>query len=162
MRFESEAPRDLPPAPQATVPSNFTIVDVLEGGQSFQLQHAVSQLESGNIIMFDNGYATRGFSRVAEFALDLDARVATLVWEYRPGAQYWGDYGGYAQALSSGNRLCMFNSAEHGSGVVNIWELTPEPGNATVVAHIQMDWIGSGMYRAMAFDSIYGEMPFTV
>jgi hypothetical protein len=86
---------------------DFTFVDDPIGNLCGQ--HTASQLESGNILLFDNGQAcwpevaARGeHTRVVEYELDLDAMTATLVWSYdREGA--YSRSQGSSQRLANGN-----------------------------------------------------------
>ncbi len=56
--------------------------DFTEGSDETQRQHQF-QLVNGGILVFDNGWSERGYSRAVEFALDTDAMTAEQVWEHR-------------------------------------------------------------------------------
>jgi hypothetical protein len=73
----------------------------------FERAHAVEVQPSGNVLLYDNGYRSRGFSRAVEYRLDEQAMKATIAWQYSgqpdQGWQtlYWGD----ADRLPNGNTL---------------------------------------------------------
>ncbi len=74
-------------------------------------QHTASRLDSGNILIFDNGQycwpedESRGeMTRVVEYELDLDAMTATLVWSYSHESAYSRAAGG-AQRLANDNTM---------------------------------------------------------
>jgi hypothetical protein len=52
-----------------------------EGSQEMEGQHQF-QLVEGGILVFDNGWPERGWSRAVEYALDTDAMTAEQVWEH--------------------------------------------------------------------------------
>ncbi len=52
-----------------------------DGSQQTERQHQFQQLPDG-IVVFDNGWPDRGYSRVVEYALDTDAMVADQVEEW--------------------------------------------------------------------------------
>jgi len=97
--------------------SDFTFVDdPFPGGPC--AQHTASELGNGHILLFDNGSnglcvdpadptgttINRGETRVSEYALDLDAGTATLVWSYAPASTY-AFFAGSARRLDNGNTL---------------------------------------------------------
>jgi len=73
-----------------------------------QRQHEATVLESGNVLLFDNGSKKRRWSRI----LELDPRTERIVWEYRadPPEDFYSSGRGTAQALPGGNVL-VGNSA---------------------------------------------------
>lgn len=84
-------------------------------GTVFDLQHAATLLPSGNVLLFDNGEASRGYSRGVEIALDETAMTATLAWEWLPPdlsgswrTGIWGD----ADRLPNGNTLMNFGQSD--------------------------------------------------
>lgn len=80
-------------------------------------QHDAQYLPSGNILVFDNGLASRA-SRVIE----LDPSRGEIVWQYRspvPGEFYTLSKGG-AQRLPNGNTLIAHSDSGHA------FEVTPE------------------------------------
>jgi len=62
-------------------------------------QHAPTLLDSGNILIFDNGYR-RGFSRVIE----LNPLTKCIEWEYKPD-DFYTQTKGFAQRLPNDNTL---------------------------------------------------------
>jgi len=73
----------------------------------FEQAHAVELLDSGNIILYDNGLSSRKFSRAVEYELDEKKMTAKIAWQYSgfPNETwqtlYWGD----ADRLPNGNTL---------------------------------------------------------
>lgn len=85
--------------------NQFTFVnDPLKG---FTGQHDIRALGNNHYTLFDNGNLHQPpVSRAVEYALDTNARTATLVWEYRnPPNTSYSYYMGDAQRLPSGNTL---------------------------------------------------------
>jgi hypothetical protein len=85
-------------------------------------------------------------SRAVEYRLDEKAKIAELVWEYRPDPPLFGVALGFAQRLSNGNTLVCFGTAQHiievdGMGVKR-WEL-------------QINEPQRYAYRAIAIESLY-------
>ena len=76
----------------------------------FRRQHDPKVLANGRLLLFDNGFASRG-SRV----LELDPETMETAWEFRDegSASFYTEWCGAAQRLSNGNTL-ITNSA-HGS-----------------------------------------------
>jgi len=73
-------------------------------------QHDIRRLPNGNITIFDNGNTrVPQFSRVVEYELDEDNKVATLVWEYRNTPDYYTSAMGSARRLSNGNTLIIWS-----------------------------------------------------
>ena len=76
-------------------------------------QHNVSRLENGNILIFDNGnYHTPHTSRVVEYQIDEENKIATLVWEYQNPYDYKSKAMGSAQRLSNGNTLINWGTIQ--------------------------------------------------
>ena len=78
--------------------------------------HDAHVLESGRILLFDNGLA-RGWSRVIE----VDPRTGKIVWEYRgdPSESFFTRSRGACQCLANGNTLIT----ESARG--RVFEVTP-------------------------------------
>ena len=78
------------------------------GQGELQRQHEASVLPNGNILLFDNGTAERGFSRLVE----LDPGSGRIVWEYQadPPEEFFSEGRGTVQPLRGGN-LLVGNSA---------------------------------------------------
>ena len=84
--------------------NQFTFInDPLDG---FSAQHFVRVLPNGHLLMFDNGWRHQPQeSRAVEYALDIPARTATMVWQYRHSPPLFAQFIGSAQRLSNGNTL---------------------------------------------------------
>ena len=90
--------------------TQFTIVGDPLGG--FGFQHDVRVLGNGDLLFFDNGLLhTPRESRAVQYRLDLAARSATLVWEYRHDPPVFTPFVGSVQRLGSGNTLVGFGAA---------------------------------------------------
>ncbi len=79
----------------------------------FGCQHATSTLGDGQLLMYDNGHAGRGYTRVVEYALDEVAMTASLTWEYdgsTDGGPWISDALGDADRLDNGNTLICAGS----------------------------------------------------
>ena len=75
----------------------------------FELAHSFDPIGDEHYLLYDNGSTTRGFSRVLEYALDLDAMRAEIVWEY-PGElddDWYNLSAGDVDLLPNGNRLVV-------------------------------------------------------
>jgi hypothetical protein len=91
--------------------------------------HAPELQDGGGVLLYDNGGAERGFTRVVEYALDEDAMTSRIVWEY-PGelaADPWycaamGD----ADRLPGGNTLITAGSLFADNSRTRIFEVTPD------------------------------------
>lgn len=72
----------------------------------FYYQHDIRRLANGHVTLFDNGNArTPPYSRVVEFELDEENKVATSEWEYRNSPDTFSPGMGNAQRLPNGNTL---------------------------------------------------------
>ncbi len=126
------------------VNSDFEFVD--DPLRGFSLQHGVRELANGNILLFDNGNGHEPpQSRAVEYRLDLNARTATLVWQYDADPPIFGAFMGFTQRLSNGNTLITYGARAliqevNRAGQV-IWELR---GADT-----------DGFYRAIRIPSLY-------
>jgi hypothetical protein len=96
--------------------SNFKFEgDSLNG---FSHQHNPTQLDNGNILLFDNGNDRPG-SRAVEYELDIEQGVARLVWQYSISPEFSPNRGS-AQRLYNGNTLINFVNR-----IPNILEVSP-------------------------------------
>jgi hypothetical protein len=87
--------------------NQFTFVGDPQGG--FGGQHSVKVLPNGNLLMFDNGWPhSPQASRAVEYKLDVNARVATMVWQYAPQPSIFTPFTGAVQRLSNGNTVVTF------------------------------------------------------
>ena len=118
------------------VHNQFTFVGDPLGG--FSAQHSARVLPNGNILIYDNGWRHSPWqTRAVEYALDLDKKTATLVWEYRHGPEVFTPFMGSVQRLSSGATQVGFSQA----GLVDevdaqgnlVWEARLTNGNAPAV-----------------------------
>ncbi len=80
---------------------------------AFSHQHAIRRQSNGNITLYDNGnYHSPPFSRAAEYRLDEQQKIATLVWQYRHTPDVYGSAMGYVQRLENGNTLIGWGSTK--------------------------------------------------
>jgi outer membrane protein assembly factor BamB len=127
--------------------NQFTFVDDPFGG--FSAQHSPRMLPNGNLLLYDNGTRHQpSESRAVEYALDLDAKTATLVWEYRHDPPIYTPFVGAVQRLASGNTLVAF--AQAGRAV----EATPTRTTAWE-ADLRLDGKPAFVYRMVRIASLY-------
>lgn len=96
----------------------------------FSHQHAIRRIANRNFTLFDNGnYHTPKFSRAVEYAVDEQAKTATLVWEYRhlPGSIYSSAMGN-TQRLANGNTIVSWGI--NNSSAVVLTEVKPDKTKA--------------------------------
>lgn len=84
----------------------------------FALQHDARWLGSGRLTLFDNGRATRGYSRAVEYEINEAARLITRTWEYTGSFAFCC---GNFQTLPDGNRLINWGPAKP-----SVTEVTPD------------------------------------
>jgi hypothetical protein len=110
-------------------------------------QHAVSRLENGNLLFFDNGrncwpeIEQRGeLTRVVEYRIDEPALEAELVWSYSQAGAFSRSQGS-AQRLANGNTLIGWGS---GPGILatevsaegeKVFEITAQVAGEPVVSY---------------------------
>jgi hypothetical protein len=94
------------------------------GPGEIERPHHPALLDNGNILVFDNGYPDRGYSRVIE----VDPVKRKVVWEYKgdPPESFYSDVMGANQRLPNGNTLitestrgCAFEVTPGGD---KVWE----------------------------------------
>ncbi len=88
----------------------------------FMHQHAIRRLPNGHVTLFDNGdFRYPILSRGVEYALDEQAKRATLVWQFRKTPDIYASAMGYVQRLPGGNTII-------GWGATNptLTEVTPD------------------------------------
>lgn len=87
------------------------------GRDELDLQHMPTMLETGNILVFDNG-TYRNWSRVVE----LEPATGKIVWEYRgdPPESFYSKWRGSNQRFPNGNTLICESERGHA------FEITPE------------------------------------
>lgn len=72
----------------------------------FYRQHDIGRLDNGHVTLYDNGnFHAPPYSRAVEYALDEEAKTATLVWQYRNAPDTYGFAMGSARRLPNGNTL---------------------------------------------------------
>ena len=128
--------------------NQFTIVgDPLNG---FGIQHHAHVLPNGNLLFIDNGaHHSPPESRAVEYHLDLNARTATMVWQYRHSPPVFSPFAGSAQRLENGNTLVAFGAA------AQVAEVTAQ---GSLVWEAQMKHNGVKVpffYRAIRLSSLY-------
>ncbi|MEX2282298.1 MAG: aryl-sulfate sulfotransferase [Gemmatimonadota bacterium] len=94
--------------------------------ERFYSQHSAVEVAPNRILLFDNGLG-RGFaqewSRVTEYSLDLNARRASLTWQYRPQPDINATRVGSVMRLASGNTVAAFG---WGQGYpITVQEISP-------------------------------------
>lgn len=131
-------------------------------------QHTAAEIATNRVLLFDNGTdftAMRAgeelYSRVVEYALDPQTKVASIAWEYRPNPAIYSTFVGSARRLGNGNTLVCFGTAAGANGYPNsgpllivevspagqpLWELRP-------VSAVEV------VYRAEPIATISGELP---
>ena len=89
--------------------NEFTLVDDPLGG--FGFQHDVRVLDNGDLLFFDNGLLhSPQESRAVQYRLDLQARTATLIWQYRHAPPVFNPFVGSVQRLRNGNTLVGYGA----------------------------------------------------
>jgi len=128
--------------------NQFTLLDDPLGG--FQGQHSARVVPNGNILLFDNRNRSGG-GRAVEYQLNVAARTARLVWEYKPTPEIPSDIMGSVQRLASGNTVVGFGTAgqvtEVDAGRRPVW-----------TGVLQADAFPAGQlpfYRAIRIGSLY-------
>lgn len=122
----------------SNVTSNFTFDPP---SSRFYSQHDVTVLESGNILLMDNGDTRPGcdahrilgncWSRGAEYHLDFDTMVASLVWEFRPDHAEHNSQHLYSKAKGSVSPVDTFSRIVSFSAIVWRDETTKQEYNDT-------------------------------
>jgi hypothetical protein len=127
--------------------SDFTFVnDPLNG---FSAQHSARVLPNGNLLLFDNGTRHQPpESRAVEYALDTEAKTATLVWQFRHAPRIYATFTGSVQRLVSGNTLIGYAWVAHAT------EVTPD-GSVAWEADVAVDGSPPLLYRLLRVPSLY-------
>ena len=128
--------------------NQFTLIGDDLGG--FQGQLSARVLANGNILLFDNRNRSGG-GRAVEYELNVAARTARLVWEYRPSPDIPSDIMGSVQRLTNGNTVVGFGPA----GQVAEVDAARRP---VWNGQLQTDASESGrvqFYRAIRIGSLY-------
>jgi hypothetical protein len=130
------------------VRNEFSFVNDPLGG--FSAQHTVQVLPNGNLLLYDNGTRHEPQeSRAVEYALDLGARSATLVWEFRHQPPIYTPFVGLAQRLASGNTFIAYGQVGHAT------EVGPD-GSVAWEADLSLDGRPAFVYRMVRIGSLYG------
>ncbi|KAJ5110178.1 hypothetical protein N7532_002823 [Penicillium argentinense] len=78
------------------------------GSDVLAQQHNATEMENGNILIFDNGTFRNGESITYTRAIEVDRTTKNIVWEYRDRSQmlyFFTPFMGSAQRLANGNTL---------------------------------------------------------
>ena len=131
--------------------NQFTIIGDDLGG--FTHQHAATALGDDRILLYDNGNDHEPKqSRAVEYALDLEAMTATLVWEYRPEPRLYSQAIGNVQRLTNGNTLINYGYPFPARPRVH--EVSPS-GELLWEMFVPITVTLSGAYRAFRVESLY-------
>lgn len=84
----------------------------LWGPTNLSLQHFPTILDTGNVLLFDNGVA-------ASQVVEVDPRTNAVTWRYAPGKDFFTASRGACQRLSNGNTLITVSESGH------VREITP-------------------------------------
>ena len=146
--------------------STFAFDDPADGGPC--AQHAASELDNGDILIFDNGSGwpsanmcidptdrtgpsiARHLTRVAQYSLDAGTGTATLVWEWSAPGNY-GFFAGSAQRLPNGHTVVGWAgvrgavATEVSPGGETLWEIKDAAASGPAAAFYST-------YRALKFD----------
>lgn len=127
--------------------NQFTFVnDPLSG---FSGQHSARMLDNGNLLLFDNGNLhAPPETRAVEYTLDLQAKTATLVWEFRHAPVLHAAFVGSVQRYENGNTLIGYGwvgvITEATPARATQWEAVLKNGTTTIQ-----------FYRAQKIVSLY-------
>ncbi|HYF38671.1 MAG TPA: aryl-sulfate sulfotransferase [Gemmatimonadales bacterium] len=128
--------------------NEFTFLNDPLGG--FSAQHSPRILPNGNLLLYDNGTSHQPQeSRAVEYALDLAARTATLVWEFRHVPPIYTPAVGGVQRLANGNTLVGFGFVGRAT------EVRPD-GSVSWEAEVTVDGRPALVYRPIRIASLYG------
>ncbi len=129
------------------VNNEFTFVADPLGG--FSAQHAATILDNGNLLLYDNGNRhDPPESRAVEYHLDVENKVATLVWEYRHDPPIFTGTRGSVQRLRDGSTLVGFAAA----GVIAY--VAPD-GTVLGEGRLQLGESAGAFYRVTRIASLY-------
>ncbi len=115
----------------------------------FSGQHSVQEIETGHVLMFDNGFerTVERYSRALE--LEIVGDSCRIVWQWRPEKDNWGVVIGSARRLPNGNTMVCFglpnNPALGSTGPIEVYEVA---SSGQIVWHIVVSGAVSSMYRA--------------
>jgi hypothetical protein len=127
--------------------NEFTFLNDPLGG--FSAQHSARILPNGNLLLYDNGTRHQPpESRAVEYALDIGARTATLVWEFRHVPPIYTPAVGAVQRLQNGNTLIGYGFVGHAAEV-------SQQGTVTWEANVMVDRQPAFLYRLVRIASLY-------
>ena len=115
----------------------------------FSGQHSVQEIESGHVLLFDNGIerTVERYSRALE--LEIVGDSSRKVWQWRPVIDNWALVISSARRLSNGNTLIGFglskNPASGATGPIEAYEVT---AMGDIAWHITIGGAVNSMYRA--------------
>jgi len=95
----------------------------------FGRSHAPEIQPNGNVLFYDNGFSSRGYSRAVEYALDTTAMTATIAWEYdgsASGNSWVTSALGDANRLPNGNTLVCAGTMMADDTQSQIFEVTTD------------------------------------
>lgn len=112
---------------------------------AFSHQHAIRELDNGNLTLFDNGNFPTNInpiheqvpvSRAVEYQIDEVNLVATLVWQYVNQPAIFGFAMGYTERLPNGNTIIGWGAGSPSVTEVNaagqkVFELSLQPGQVS-------------------------------
>jgi hypothetical protein len=108
--------------------------DEVGGAWFFEHQHQFQRIGQ-NILVFDNGDASRFANQVLEFELDEEMGTAKEVWSYQPETDIFSFSLGDVSRLENGNTLVTFSNQgqidEVNADGDLVWRLNFELGGAT-------------------------------
>lgn len=122
------------------------------GDPWFVQQHDPQILANGNILIYDNGDTTRGWSRAVEYALDEQGMAAEIAWEYRGNPGWFTDFWGDADRVEGGNTLITAGT-NVGGDRSRIFEVTPDGSLVWELAFPTSD-TAVGTYKAERVPSL--------
>jgi len=127
----------------------------------FHEAHAPEIQPDGSVLLYDNGGASRDFSRVVEYALDEHAMTAEIAWEY-PGEladDAWSTVAmGDADRLANGNTLVTAGTLIPGDSPSRVFEVTPQGDIAWELWFSGTDGDLAAPYMAERIPMLVGEL----
>ena len=135
----------------------------------FYHQHTATQLENGNILLFDNGnfrpsHEGGQYSRALELRLDIDNMIASSVWEFPDGPQpvelgIFAPCCSSVERLISGNTLVMYGSGMSTYGCCGPFIIVEVDNTGLVVWEALHKSLNKrNQYRIYPEESIYNEI----
>ena len=129
-------------------------------------QHAVSLLENGNLLLFDNGLRRNfgpagSYSRAVEYAIDEEQKTVRQVWQYgkERGLDFYSPVTSDVDVLpATGNRLITSGNVRRGREAphAEITEITYPEGDEVFTAKIYFqDAMGTGAESWAQFDLVF-------